>query len=251
MPVSASLSIASAAVRAASLDLCSDEYLLLLARPGEIASVSRLSHDRADSPLWRRAQSVLANRGRVEDLISRRPSLVITMGGGAGRSSLAIASRMGWRTLALPYPATIADVERNMVRVATALGEPIRADAWRRKLNALRRAQRPETRDAIYLGGGGTSQGAASIGGQWMLLAGLKQRDLPGGRATLEFLATRPPEVILRSTYRHAQPSLGQRWLDHPLAQRPNATVIKTDGRPWTCAGPLMLPEIERLRGAR
>ena len=49
MPVSASLLAASAGLRVASLDLCADEYLLLLARSGEIASVSRLSHDPADS----------------------------------------------------------------------------------------------------------------------------------------------------------------------------------------------------------
>ena len=49
MPVSASLLAASSALRVASLDLCADEYLLLLARPAEVASVSRLAHDPADS----------------------------------------------------------------------------------------------------------------------------------------------------------------------------------------------------------
>ena len=45
MPGFASLLVASAAVRVASLNMCTDEYLLLLARPQEIASVSRLSRD--------------------------------------------------------------------------------------------------------------------------------------------------------------------------------------------------------------
>jgi iron complex transport system substrate-binding protein len=84
-----------------------------------------------------------------------------------------------------------------------------------------------------------------------MALAGLRQRALPGGRATLETLATRPPQVLLRSTYRRGQQSLGQRWLDHPLIRRTTARAIDSDGRPWTCAGPLMLSEIERLRGLR
>ncbi len=53
MPGFASLLAASAAVRVASLNMCTDEYLLLLARPQEIASVSRLSRDPADSSLWR------------------------------------------------------------------------------------------------------------------------------------------------------------------------------------------------------
>jgi iron complex transport system substrate-binding protein len=106
-------------------------------------------------------------------------------------------------------------------------------------------------RDAIFLSGGGTSLTAGSLGAQWMALAGLRQRALPNGRASLELLATRPPSVLLRSTYRRAQPSLGQRWLDHPLVRRSAARRAETDGRPWTCAGPLMVAEIERLRGLR
>ena len=54
MPASAFLA-ASAAARVASLNLCTDEYLLLLARPGEVVSVSYLSQDPLESPLWRKA----------------------------------------------------------------------------------------------------------------------------------------------------------------------------------------------------
>ncbi|MDQ3140287.1 MAG: hypothetical protein M3Q15_06135, partial [Pseudomonadota bacterium] len=103
----------------------------------------------------------------------------------------------------------------------------------------------------IFLSGGGASVTARSLGAQWMALAGFRQRALPNGRATLEILATRPPTVVLRSTYRRSQPSLGQRWLNHPLALRSGARTIDSDGRPWTCAGPMMVGEIERLRGLR
>ena len=246
MPVSASLSVASAALRVASLDLCADEYLLLLARPAEIASVSRLSHDAADSPLWRAARRHPASRGNLESALGARPNLILTMSGG-GRATPVIARRLGIRTMTLAYPATIDDVEATMVRVATALGDPRRADGWRRRLARMRSAV-PAQRDAIYLTNGGNSLAAASLGAEWMRLAGLDQRALPGGRATLEMLAVNPPAVLLRSTYRHAQPSLGQRWLDHPLIHRSASKLVETDGRPWTCAGPLMLGEIERLR---
>ncbi len=87
-------------------------------------------------------------------------------------------------------------------------------------------------RDAIFLGGGGNSVAADSLGAQWMRAWRLRQRALPGGRASLELLATRPPAVLLRSAYRRAQPSLGQRWLDHPLgAAFDGARRIATDGR--------------------
>ena len=247
MSVSASLLAASAAVRAASLDLCSDEYLLLLGRPGEIASVSQLAHDPADSVLWRRARGLPANRGRVEDLIGSRATLLVTMSGGA-KSSGAIARRLGLATLALPYPATVADVAANMIRVARALGDVHRADQWRDRLAGLR-VLPLSVKDSIFLSNGGQSVGISSLSAQWMRLAGFAQRPLAGGRATLEMLITAPPARLLRSNYRRSQVSMGQRWFDHPAVRRLSSRTVTTDGRPWTCAGPLMLSETERLRG--
>ena len=249
MPVSASLLAASAGLRVASLDLCADEYLLLLARPSEIASVSRVAHDPADSALWRQARRYPANRRGLESVIGTRPTLLLSMAGG-GRATSLIAMRLGIRTLTLSYPASIGEVEATMGRVAAALGDPRRADGWRRRVTRLNENPLPH-RDTIFLSGGGNSLPADSLGAQWMALGGFRQRALRGGHATLETLATRPPQVLLRSTYRRNQPSLGQRWLDHPLARRSTARSIDTDGRPWTCAGPLMVGEIERLRALR
>ena len=246
MPAFGSLLAASAAVRVASLNMCADEYLLLLARPGEVASVSRLSRDPADSSLWRIGRRFPENRGDLESALPARPSLLLTMGGG-GRATALIAKRMGLKTLDLPFPATIGDVERNLVRVAAVLGDIRRADPWRRQLALLHRADSRST-DAIFLGSGGNSVGASSLEAQWMQLAGLKQRPLAGGRASLELLATRPPAVLLRSAYRRGERSLGQSWLDHPLARPKRSRIVTVDGRPWTCAGPLMLGEVERLR---
>ena len=246
MSVSASLIAASAVLRAASLDLCSDEYLMLLARPAEIASLSRLAHDPADSVLWRRARGIAANRGRIEDLIGSRATLLVTMGGGA-TSSGAIAQRLGITTLALPYPATINEVDANMVRVANALGDQRGADRWRAELDRLR-VSPPPANDSIFLSSGGQSVGAKSLSAEWMRLAGFAQRPLPGSRVSLEILFTAPPVRLLRSDYRRAQVSLGQRWLDHPAVRRLARRTTITDGRPWTCAGPAMVSEIARLK---
>ncbi len=246
MPGFASLLAASAAVRVASLNMCADEYLLLLARPAEIATVSRLSRDPADSSLWQLGQRYPGNRGDLESALKTRPTLVLTMGGG-GRSTTVIAKRMGLRSVDLPFPMSIDDVAQNLSTVATALGEPQRAEAWKQRMSGLRRTNFHQ-RDAIFLGAGGNSVGAQSVESEWMRLAGLKQRSLPSGRASLELLATRPPAVLLRSTYRRSERSIGQTWLEHPLARPKSSRIVEVDGRPWTCAGPLMLGEVERLR---
>lgn len=233
-------------VRLASLNLCSDEYALLLARPGEVVGVSRLVKDPAESALAPAARGINGNRGRIEDVVPLRPSVVLTMGGG-GRSSAAIARALGMRVLDLPQPASVADVGANLVRVAGALGDLRRATPWLKRIATLE-AGAPKARDAIYLGHGGLSQSPESLGAKWMALAGLRQRPLAGGRASLEAMVTNPPNILLASNYRSGQLSQGQRWLDHPLIARLASRRLATDGRAWTCGGPMMIGEIERLR---
>jgi len=85
MPVSASLLAASAGLRVASLDLCADEYLLLLARPAEIASVSRVVQIPADSALWRQARRYPVSGDGLESAIEARPTLLLSTRGGGRR----------------------------------------------------------------------------------------------------------------------------------------------------------------------
>jgi iron complex transport system substrate-binding protein len=249
MPVSVSLLAASVALRVASLNLCTDEYLLMLARPDQVASVTRLSQDPADSPLWRAARRFPSNRGDLESAMASRPTVLLTMGGG-GRATELIAKRLDIRTIDLPFSASIDDVIRNMSTISALLGTRERATRWTERLARLRNDRAP-VRDAIFLSGGGLSLGDRSIGAEWMSLVGLKQRRLAGGRATLETIATDPPEILLRSDYRRREYSLGEAWLDHPLVRKSRARQVETDGRRWTCAGPLMLSEIERLKALR
>lgn len=233
-------------VHLASLNLCSDEYALLLARPGEVVSVSRLARDPAESALAPMARRLPGNRGRIEDVVAWRPTVVLTMGGG-GRSSGAIARALGLRVIDLPQPTTVADVGANLDRVAAALGDRRRARPWLARIAALE-GRVPAQRDTIYLGHGGLSQSPDSLGAQWMRLAGLRQRALAGGRASLETLMTRPPNTLLMSNYRSGQVSQGQHLLGHPLLARLMSRRVVTDGRGWTCGGPMMIEEIERLR---
>jgi iron complex transport system substrate-binding protein len=243
MPASALL----LGIKVASLNLCTDEYLLLLARPNEIASVSHLSQDPLESPLWRQGRLHRVNHGSIEDVLTRRPSVVLTMGGG-GRATALIARRLGISTVEVKPTATLEDVESNLRVVAAALGEPERAAPWVERLERLRRSAPRPGRDAMFLSGGGDTLSPNSVGEQWLRLAGLQQRPLTGGRVTLETLLTRPPQVLVRSSYRLGQVSRGTLWLDHPVVRRLQARAITTDGRAWTCMGPLLIGEIERLR---
>jgi len=247
MPASALLLGLSAAVHAASLNLCTDEYLMLLARPDQIVGVSYLSREPAESPLWRTARRYPGNRGSVEDVLSLRPTLILMMGGG-GRASGLLTRRLGLRAIDLPYATSIEGVEENLRKVATALGDARRAHPWIARIQRLRASAPTRAVDAIWISGRGDSLAPDSLGAEWLRLAGFQQRALPRGRAHLETLLTKPPKVLIRSDYRSGQMSGGLRWLDHTVIRHAKARQIVTDGRPWTCMGPLMTLEIERLR---
>ncbi|MBV9881541.1 MAG: ABC transporter substrate-binding protein [Sphingomonadaceae bacterium] len=235
--------------RVASLNLCTDELLLLLAAPDQIVSVTHLAQQEAETPLWHRASLYARNDGSLVSVVGLRPDLVLTMGGGGGRDRLGIAARLGIPALDLPFAQSLGDVVQGITRVAAALGRPEAGTALLNRLRAAIESAPPARLDAIWLGGGGRTVAAGGLEAQWMALAGLRQRPLQGDRVSLETLLVRPPEILLRSDYRQGEYSSSQRWLAHPLARALRAgRAVPTDGRLWTCMGPLLIDEIYRLR---
>lgn len=236
--------------RAASLNLCTDELLLMLADPRQIVSVTHLAQKREETPLWKRARRYRSNDGSLVSVAGLKPDLVLTMGGGA-RDRVRIAERLGIRTLDLPFPQRLGDIKASIGKVAAALG---RAEAGRRLVEGIGRLERTApagSLETIWLGGGGRTVPAKGLAADWMRLAGLRQRAVQGDRVSLEQLLVKPPLLLLRSDYRTGQYSGEQRWLSHPLAERTRRSrTLLTDGRPWTCMGPAMVGEIVRLRKA-
>lgn len=245
MPVSALALAAEAAVRAVSLNLCTDEMLLLLAPPAQIASISHLARDPRESVLWRQARHYPGNDGSLEWVVGKRPTLVLTMGGGAKAT---LARRLGIRLLDLPYPRSPAEVIGQARQVAAALGAPNAAEPFARRLSTLRPVP---LREGAMLSAGGLSIAPDGLAASWLRLAGYSQPDLPGNRLTLERLATKPPKWLIRSDYRQDQQSRAAAFLRHPLVSRLELRTVMTDGRPWTCGGLPMLTEVERLRARR
>ena len=234
--------------RVASLNLCTDELVLLLAAPAQIVTVTHLSRQEAETPLWQQALRYPHNDGSLLSVVALRPDLVVTMGGGI-RDRTDIAGRLGIPIVDLVFAQSLSDVAENVRRLAAALGRPEAGTALLRRLTALIRSRPPLRVDTIWLGGGGLTVAATGLEAQWMALAGLRQRPLQGDRVSLETLIARPPALVLRSDYRAGQYSNRQRWLTHPAARlTADLRTLPTDGRRWTCLGPLLIEEIERLR---
>jgi iron complex transport system substrate-binding protein len=240
--------VEAAPKRVVSLNLCTDELLLMLAEPAQIASVTHLAQQPAETPLWGIARKFPRNDGTMLSVAAMKPDLILTISGGV-RDKVRIAEQLRMRTLDLPYPTSLADIEAQIAAVAAALGREEAGNRLLTRIARLKRSAPSSAIDTVWLGGGGRSVAADGLAADWMRLAGLKQRRLRGDRISLEQLLVSPPSILLRSDYRQGQYSGEQRWLSHPLARKArNSRTLPTDGRRWTCMGPLMITEIERLR---
>lgn len=236
--------------RVVSLNLCTDELLLLLAEPGQIASLTHLAGTEDEFALWQMARSYPANDGSLASAVALRPDLVLTMGGGGDQ--LRIAERLGIRAVALPFPQSLEDVANSIRMVGKALGREEQAEALVARMAALRSSAPLAATDTLWIGGGGRTVAAQGLEAQWMALAGYRQRPVGGDQVQLEELLVSAPSVLLRSDYRQLQYSRAQAWLTHPLARSVKGSrMVATDGRRWTCMGPLLIEEVERLRRER
>lgn len=242
------ISLATAPSGVVSLNLCTDELVLLVADPARIRSVSYLSHAPEETALWKQARRYRANDGSMLAAAAARPKLIVTMGT-SGRDRERLAAAIGARLLVLPYPATLGDVRRNILTVGRATGGEVRAARIVALMRAAEASTPPTARDAIWTSNAGRTFAADGLGSAWLRLTGLRQRIVAGERLTLETLLTRPPAVLVESRYRAGQTSSATAWRRHPAARHADARrTIATDGRRWTCMGPTLLPEILRLR---
>lgn len=241
---------AAAPVRVVSLNLCADQLALLLARPGQLVSVSRLGADPLDSPLADRARGLHTNNGRMESVAHLRPTLVLT-GGFSNLYAASLARRLGARVVDVPPADNLPAVRRNIRTVAAALGNVPAGERLIAQMEADL-GPVPPGRPALFLTGGGFTIRPDSLGARMLAHAGLRQQRVPEGRVDLERLIANPPEVLVISRYRPGQTSLNARWLEHPALKALPATirVVEVDGRAWMCTGALAAGTIPGLRSA-
>jgi len=236
--------------RVASINLCTDEYLLLLADRAQILSVTKLGADVQETALAARAKGVIVNNGRLSSIITHKPDLVIT-GGTAEPFSQALSQHLRIATINLPPAETTDDVRRNIRTLAHALGQEPRGEQLIARYNALLTNNDKHKVRGVLVEGGGYTVPANGLAAAYLRAAGIEQIDA-GGKLSYEMLLRAPPEVVVLSRYRQGQASTYQQWFAHPaLARlRQHAQFISMDGRSWTCLGPMAAESLPAFRKA-
>jgi iron complex transport system substrate-binding protein len=226
----------SHAARVVSLNLCTDEFLLLLA-PEQAAAVSFLATDPSMSVVVAAARRLPQVRADAETVLALRPDLVLA-GPYGGQTTLALLERRGTRVERLGIPQDFAAIRTETRRAAALLGVPTRGEALLGDMQARLDSVTPVPSGlrAVFLQARGYVAGPGSLADAVLHAAGFADAG-DGGRPGLEALVMHPPDLLVTATAPDF-PSLATDLLRHPalvgMARREVAPALLLCGGPWT-----------------
>jgi iron complex transport system substrate-binding protein len=244
----------------ASINLCADQHVLALADPEQIASVSWLAADPDESLFAVEAARYPHNHGAAEELLALTPDVVIA-GTYTSPFTRALLRRLGYPVIELEPEASVEDIERNVRTVAHAIGQDARGERAIERLRTELRAidaRRPSVAPAtVVVRPGGFTVGAGTLADDLMHRAGMRnvaaEQGLDRwGSLSMEALLRSGSELIVRTGYRTAQPSLANAVLEHAALttlEGARATVT-VPAALWSCGLPRSLESAQLLQRA-
>ena len=252
---------AGPADRIVSLSSCVDQILLQVADPAQLASVTYQAADPGYSPVWRQARKVRLNRGTAEEVIRLKPDLVLADPFNA-RHTVRLLKRLGVRIETIPHATTVADIARNVRRIAAFAGRAEAGNAIVARMAVRLDALAPPPGAAhpviAVVWSRGFSPGRGTVADTAIRRAGFRndaaQHGIRGVQPlTLEALLTARIDAIAITGRGRNGASLAAQWLEHPAldALRARLPSVELPGNLVTCGTPAIVEAVAVLADLR
>ncbi len=246
--------------RIVSINLCTDQLLLMLVPSERIVSISALSLDPQSSYMADVAAGHHANHGKTEELLPLKPDLVLASGF-AARPAVELMRKLGHRVELLPMATDIAGIRNNISTLASLVGEAEKGQQLIKQMDEriewTRKQLTGPDKKAIFYQPRGYTSGKNTLQDEALKLAGWRNVASEVGiegysSIGLEELMMAQPEQIFTSTYAPDTSSMAQRQLQHPVIRKltRDNPMIEVDYRLWICDGPMIADAIEALAAA-
>ena len=243
--------------RVVSMNLCTDQFALMLAAPGQLVSVSHVATDPLSSPMAEAATAYPANHGGAEQIYLMRPDLVLAHPW-TDPTSIAMLRRLGLTVVQVPGVQTLADIPDRLATVGALLGREAQAEAMIRRFESdlATLAAEPPGPSAAFYGANGYSLGEGSLPHEILTRAGFRNIAPELGRSdsgqiALELLVMAAPDLILRSAL-YPGASRSEEILHHPALQSLIAVGTGLDvGSDWACGTPHVVSALRDLVARR
>jgi len=244
----------------ASINLCADQLVVLLADSVQIKTLSNLSQQKAGSYYYQQAQAFTVNTGHSEQILPYQPDLVIA-GQYSSAHTISLLRETGLRVETLPIANSLEMMVDNIKTVARWLQQDERGaeviSEIRLRLAALQPAQANRPMAAVYDPNGYTV-GKNSIRGDIIERAGWQnaasQLGIESyGSLSLEAMLHLQPDALIESPYSPGTYSRAQTLNRHPALRGAglNPLIITIPSRMTICAGPWTIDVIEELQRQR
>ncbi|MBK5910708.1 hypothetical protein CCR85_04275 [Rhodothalassium salexigens] len=239
-----------------SLNLCTDQLAMMMARPGQLVSVSHLARDPRSSALHEEARRYPINHGLAEEVFLLDPDLVLA-GRFSKREAVAMLRRLGFRVEQFSPAYSFDDIRANVRRMGALLGRERLADQlvadFDARLAAVRDArqgQRPVR--AIVHGSNNYTSGRNTLVQEVLAAAGMRNVADEMGysgltRLPLEVMVMAEPDAIIAGS-RFTTPALAQEDFRHPaLDAFAHVDRTRVGDRYWICGTPATVRAVEML----
>ena len=249
---------ADARPKIVSMNLCTDQLAMLLAEPGQILSVSRVSADPLSSPMVEAARAFPLNNGNAEEIFLMAPDVVLASTY-SSPTAIGMLRRLGVEVVQVPAVSALSDIPESLRAVGAAIGQTARAEAMAQSVIA-RLAALPDVPDdppvAAFFYANGYSLGAGTLSHDIITHAGFanlaERRGVAGGaRLSLETLVVAGPDVLI-SGQPYPGHSRAEDVARHPvLDPYVAAGRVILSGPAWVCGTPFTLDAVEALARTR
>lgn len=213
--------------RIVSLSMCADPYLMAFAEPSQILALSPQSRDPSLSAFAREAAAWPASTGRMEDILTLAPDLLII----SAYSSAALRALMesfGIQVIVLDAAQNYAAARQEILKLGELIGRPTQAQAYLTQLDRQLAATqtdiekdkaRPPIRYLNYQRRGLTT-GTGHIIDDIITLAGGvnlgRQIGKPIGPMNLETVIRMQPDFLITESEHQKPIDRGSEILTHP-----------------------------------
>ena len=248
--------------RIASLGLCTDQIVLMLADRNNIVTVNYMAANPKLSYMAAHVGNIPLNQGTAEEIIPYQPDLIISTAF-ASPDTTRMLKTLGYPVELLPLPNTVQGIRDTLRLAAGWLGEPERAEALIQKMDntiaaAQTRNQNKPVRRVIIYAPNGYTIGNGTLENDVLQQAGYRNIAAEIGislfsQISIETLATLKPERILIDNHAYNQYSLAYLYVNHPIVKHivPPENRVYVPSQLRDCAGPQVADEIAWLADQR
>lgn len=247
--------------RIVSLNLCTDQILMMLVERHRISAVSYLSRNDDTSVMAQQARQLPVTRGLAEEILTLKADLVLA-GTFTTRPTVSLLRRVGRNVVVVPPAYSLDEIRKNIRLIAAAVGErrkgeEIIADFNTRLKQLAGRSSERKPRAVTYYASNYTS-GDATLVDDVIKAAGFRNLATEigtrgTGRLSLEELVSLKPDLVVLGRTRAQYKTVTAENLRHPAFKTFLKSVphVSIPDRLWICGTPNTLEAIERLSLAR